>query len=89
MRESTIETYLRQRIKAQGGLALKLAPMGLAGIPDRLVLLPHARACFVELKAPGELPRALQLSRHRMLRALGFTVLVIDSIEGVDNAFPG
>lgn len=88
MRESTIETYLRKRIRDLGGIALKLAPAGYNGIPDRLVLLPPARATFVELKAPGAVPRPLQLSRHKMLRALGFTVLVIDSIQGVDDAFP-
>lgn len=89
MRESTVETYLCKQIKAQGGIALKLSPAGFAGLPDRLVLLPHACVSFVELKAPGEVPRALQLSRHRLLKSLGFTVLVIDSIQGVDHAFPG
>lgn len=88
MRESTIEAYLRERVKALGGVALKLSPAGFAGLPDRLVLLPKARLWFVELKAPGEAPRPLQVSRHRLLRGLGFQVLVIDSIQGVDDAFP-
>lgn len=33
---------------------------------------------MVEIKAPGEKPRPLQLSRHRMLRSLGFQVYVLD-----------
>ena len=33
---------------------------------------------FVEVKAPGEKPRPLQLSRHRRLRQLGFRVYVLD-----------
>ena len=30
------------------------------------------------VKAPGENPRPLQLSRHRLLRRLGFKVYVLD-----------
>ena len=33
---------------------------------------------FVEVKAPGEKPRPLQLARHRLLRQLGFKVYVLD-----------
>ena len=33
---------------------------------------------FVEVKAPGEKPRPLQLARHRLLRRLGFRVYVLD-----------
>ena len=54
-------------------------------MPDRLVLLPSGRMAFVELKAPGKKPRALQLARHRLLRRLGFQVYVIDGIEQIDS----
>ena len=47
-------------------------------MPDRLVLLPGGHIGFVEVKAPGEKPRPLQLSRHRRLRQLGFRVYVLD-----------
>jgi hypothetical protein len=33
---------------------------------------------FVEVKAPGEKPRPLQLARHKLLRELGFKVYVLD-----------
>ena len=52
-------------------------------MPDRLVLLPHGRCAFVELKAPGKLPRPLQLKRHEQLRALGFKVFVLDNVEDI------
>ena len=45
---------------------------------DRLALLPGGRMAFVEVKAPGEKPRPLQLARHRQLRQLGFKVYVLD-----------
>ena len=48
-----------------------------------MVLLPNGRICFVEVKAPGEKPRPLQLSRHRLLRRLGFPVYVLDDAEQI------
>lgn len=47
-------------------------------MPDRLILLPDGHIGFAELKAPGKKPRPLQLSRHRLLRELGYRVYVID-----------
>ena len=40
---------------------------------------------WVELKAPGVEPEPHQLREHGRMRAMGQTVLVIDSIEGVDE----
>lgn len=52
-------------------------------MPDRIVLLPGGHMAFVEVKAPGRKPRPLQTARHRLLRALGFRVYVLDSIEQI------
>ena len=52
-------------------------------MPDRMVLLPNGKIGFVEVKAPGEKPRALQLARHRMLRKLGFLVFVLDDPQQI------
>ena len=78
MREKTIEQKFRAAVKAAGGLAVKFASPGFDGVPDRLALLPGGRMAFVEVKAPGKKPRPLQLSRHRLLRRLGFKVYVLD-----------
>ena len=78
MREKTIEQKFRAAVKAAGGLALKFTSPGFDGVPDRLALLPDGKMAFVEVKAPGEKPRPLQLSRHRLLRRLGFKVYVLD-----------
>lgn len=78
MREKTIEQKFRAAVKAAGGLAVKFASPGFDGVPDRLALLPGGRMAFVEVKAPGEKPRPLQLARHRQLRQLGFKVYVLD-----------
>ena len=85
MKESTIESNFVKQVKAMGGMAIKLISPNFAGLPDRLVLLPHGRMFFVELKATGQKPRPLQIAVHRKLRKLGFDVYVIDSIEEVNK----
>jgi len=88
MREKTIEQKFRVAVKAAGGLAVKFTSPGFDGVPDRLALLPDGKMAFVEVKAPGEKPRPLQLSRHRLLRRLGFKVYVLDDesqIGGIIN----
>ena len=85
MREKIIEKELVRAVKDKGGIAPKFTAPGFDGMPDRLVLLPHGRMGFVELKAPGKKPRALQLARHRLLRRLGFKVYVIDKIDQIDS----
>ena len=83
MREKTIEQKLVTAVKKHGGICPKFVSPGFDGMPDRLLLLPHGRFAFVEVKAPGEKPRPLQLARHRLLRRLGFTVYVLDSEEQI------
>jgi len=64
---------------------LKMVSPAFDGMPDRLVLLPGGKTGFVELKAPGEKPRALQGARHRMLSTLGFQVFVVDGKEMIEE----
>lgn len=59
MREKLIEQKLVKAVKAAGGLCPKFVSPGMAGMPDRLVLLPGSRLAFVEVKAPGKKPRPL------------------------------
>lgn len=81
--ERDIEKKLTQEVKKAGGLALKFVSPGMAGVPDRLVLMPEGRACFIELKRPGEVMRPLQLKRKEKLESLGFHVYCIDSTEKI------
>nr|WP_304710517.1 VRR-NUC domain-containing protein [uncultured Acetatifactor sp.] len=78
MRERDIERKLVLEVKKRGGICPKWASPGYDGVPDRIVLLPGRHFGLVEVKAPGERPRALQVSRHRLLAELGFSVHVID-----------
>lgn len=88
MLERNIEQYLVRRIKRLGGMAEKFTSPGRRSVPDRLVTLPGGRVVFIELKAPGKNPTENQLRDHQRRRDLGCEVMVIDTKEGVDNAFP-
>jgi hypothetical protein len=49
--------------------------------------LASAMHPFVELKAPGKVAEPHQAREHKRLRAAGFIVLVLDSIEAIDEVF--
>jgi hypothetical protein len=104
MRESVIEKYLVKQVKAVGGEVRKVQWVGRRGAPDRVVMLPSKRMAqtidcawcnpqgltvWVELKAPGVEPEPHQLREHKRMRLVGQTVLVIDSLEGVDELLRG
>ena len=81
--ERDIEQKLVKAVKAKGGLAPKFVSPGFDGVPDRIVLLPHGRIAFIELKAKGRKMRPLQVRRKRQLESLGFSVYCIDSPEQI------
>lgn len=83
MTEKYIEQKLVKAVKELGGIAPKFVSPGLDGVPDRIVLLPMGRMAFVELKAPGNKMRPLQVRRKRQLEALGFLVYCVDSVEQI------
>jgi len=85
MLESKIENKLKIEVKKRGGMALKFVSPGLAGVPDRIVLMPKGKVAFVELKAPGKKMRILQLKRKKQLETLGFKVYLIDSFKAVND----
>ena len=83
MREKEIERKLVQEVKKRGGLCPKWVSPGFAGVPDRIVFLPKMKIGFVEVKAPGERPRKIQLHRHERLRELGCKVYVLDNANEI------
>jgi len=85
MLEKEIEMQLMKAVKKMGGRAVKFMSPGFDGMPDRLVLLPGGKCGFVEVKAPGKKPRALQVVRHEMLKELGFKVYVLDAKEQIEE----
>lgn len=84
MLEKEIEQKLVNYIKSKGGLCLKLNSTSMVGLPDRLVILP-SRILFVELKAPKQKPRKVQIAVMNKLKALGCEVRVIDNLEQIES----
>ncbi|WP_199242588.1 VRR-NUC domain-containing protein [Desulfosporosinus fructosivorans] len=85
MREKEVEVHLRDRVKALGGKAYKFVSPGNSGVPDRLVCLPGGIKIFVEAKAPGKKPTALQKAEQAKLVKLGNSVFNLDSKAEVDK----
>jgi len=82
--EKALEARLRREVEKRGGKAIKLTSQLHRGLPDRMVLMPGGHVWFVELKTTGKRPTKLQASVHRDLRAMGFSVFVIDCTYGLD-----
>ena len=78
--ERSIERYFVTAARGLGCLVYKLHDRG---VPDRLVIAPDRSIAFVELKRPGGKPRAEQSYYHKMLRARGLKVYVVDSRDAV------
>lgn len=87
MLEKTIEAALCKRVKELGGTCEKFTSPGRRSVPDRLITLPGGVIIFVELKAPGKKPTALQQSDHDRRTMLGCDVRLINDMETA-RAFP-
>ena len=83
MLEKQIETAFVKATHQRGGLCLKFTSPSMAGVPDRLVLLPDGHMGFVEMKAPGKRPRPLQVQRLSQLKQLGYQVFVCDQFDQI------
>lgn len=85
MKEYTVENHLISVTQACGGLCFKFTSPGVAGVPDRIVILPGGKIGFVETKAPGRRPRLLQRAVIRDLYRRGCRVATIDSLKSVEG----
>ena len=86
IKEEKIESYLRRRVAALGGVCEKVTVIGKRGFFDRVVVLPGGRVIFVECKRPS----GSKISVHQILwrttyRALGAEAVTIKSAEEVDS----
>ena len=89
MLESVVEAAHMKSVKDQGGISYKFVSPSRRSVPDRLDLRPIPEAVrelvakyvrFTECKRPGEVPTPSQHREHERLRALGFTVDVVNSL---------
>jgi hypothetical protein len=93
MHEREVEAHLVQRVRELGGECRKVQWIGRRGAPDRLVMLPvppgwdplTSTTVWVELKAPGQKAKPHQIREHQRMRDMGQCVVVIDSIDAVEE----
>ena len=77
--------FIRRRVREMGGETRKCVWDGHAGAPDLFVML-RGRHFWIECKAPGESPRAIQLREPRAMRETGGCIVyVADSPESVEE----
>lgn len=85
MKEYAVEKHLVQKTQECGGICLKFISPGIAGVPDRIVILPGGKIGFAELKAPGKKPRLVQRAVLRVLYRLGCRVAAIDNKKSAEG----
>lgn len=84
--EKALERKLKQVVEKElGGWCLKFLPFQVAGLPDRLCLLPEGRLFFAEVKTTKKEPSKIQKLIHRRLRRLGFKVEIIDQSQQIET----
>jgi len=83
--EKAVERKLVEGVQWLGGIAYKWISPGHVGVPDRIVLLPHGRLVFVELKADDGGPSVPQRAVTARLARLGFPVRIVYGMPGVNQ----
>lgn len=85
VRENRIEQRLIAGVKAAFPTGQVHKYEVRKGEPDRLLLLPGPRTVFVEVKRPGEKPRADQYRALKRLRRLGYEAYWFSTNAEVDD----
>ena len=85
--EAKVEDYLVEGVAARGGWAAKMVDKGRRGAPDRECRFPGALVIYIETKAAKGVLKPWQREYHVLLESLGFRVLVLWTIEQVDEFF--
>lgn len=80
-RESEIETAVCRYAKTKGCYVRKFSSPSNVGVPDRLFITPGGVVFFVEFKAPGKHPTALQWREIGLIEKNNGNAFWADSIE--------
>ena len=83
MRESTLEAKIVKYCRENGILTYKFSSPSHRGVPDR-VMMKDGKVMFLEVKAPGKRPTALQLHEIEMIRKSGVFATWADNYLGAE-----
>ena len=81
-RERDVEKYLKRKLGAIGCLFPKWVSPGEDGVPDRILIMPGGRICFVEVKTDTEHMTGLQMMWQRKLREMGCSAVTVYGMTG-------
>lgn len=76
---------MRKAVQKLKGMYIKMVPLHLAGIPDRLVLLPGGVIFFCEVKGTGEDLRPIQRVIIKKIRKLGVKVFILEHTSQIEE----
>lgn len=80
-RESSVEGRAKRYARSLGYWVRKFKSPGRRSAPDDIFKHPHGILFFIEFKAFGVPPTALQLEEHNEMRAAGLVVYVCDNFD--------
>ena len=83
MRESEIQSKIRDKLTKSGWLVIKLEKTSWNGIPD-LMCIRKGNVIFLEVKTEIGIIAPLQDHRIKTLNAIGCFARVVRSVEDVD-----
>ena len=79
--EARIEKATCDYAKKAGWYVRKFKSPGQRAVPDRIMISPSGLVIFIEFKAPGKLPTALQSREINIIRANKTRVHVVDNSD--------
>jgi len=80
--EAKIEKAVADYAKRNGCYTRKFTAPSQRGVPDRLFLSPFGKVFFIEFKAPGKIPTALQLKEIAEINNRSGNAHWVDSRDG-------
>lgn len=82
MLEKNVQPKIIADVKGMGGLACKVLPFNVIGIPDLIIALPGTSLFFVEVKKDDGDTSKIQDARIAWLKSLGIQVFVVHGVMG-------
>jgi Holliday junction resolvase len=84
MLESLLQRKCIKKLEKAGWYVLKISLCNKNGFPDTIIMREGVMMA-IEFKRKGEVPRPLQMLRHKEIREKGFDVMVVDDVEQINK----
>lgn len=82
MKESQIERWLCDQVRAMGGICDKYTSPSNPGVPDRIIIMPGGRVIFAELKTEIGCLSGIQKWQRTRYAGVGADVRLVKGMKG-------